>query len=364
MRELLYLVRIRTAKRFRPYGPAPDRAVLAVEMLLQRFEKRVAAQPLTMARLELAERPAARRLRAEVLRAEMAVRDFQQRQLERRDCRIVHELGGADRLERRVKLRSTHRGERLGALTNVLHGFHVDIEDVHEEPRGRAVGACVRGIVGKERVQRVHARDPGAAAAPLLHEPREIRKVAHAPVAFGTHTVKLHRGAPDAGPGRGGRGEVTALGSHDKGEPLALGHALAGQGVPVIAARQRVAPLESDFDARLTIDIAARHALEVARPERPFQRARVFKLEGPVVSGLRVVLPEMEAQAVRPLVDPEHGDCREWRAPRPGLFLAQRSFRIGGLIECAERAQEGTASLAGRTLGFPPDIVVFTDDAV
>jgi hypothetical protein len=72
----------------------------------------------------------------------------------------------------------------------------------------------------------------------------------------------------------------------------------------------------------------------------------------------------MKMQAVRPLVDAEHGDSRKDGAPGPRLFLEQRGLRIRALVEGAERAQERKAGLAGRALAFSPDILVFADDAV
>jgi hypothetical protein len=52
------------------------------------------------------------------------------------------------------------------------------------------------GLVVKQRMQRVESNPGSPLVGSNLYEFGQIRKVAHAPVAFGAHTVKLHGQCP------------------------------------------------------------------------------------------------------------------------------------------------------------------------
>ena len=97
----------------------------------------------------------------------MRVEQLQHFELERGDAGVVDERrsaqGGEPRLERG---RRTMRA-RFGAFGEIGHRLDVEVQHVEEQPARRAVGARVRRVVRKERVQRIDADDAGAARAPI-----------------------------------------------------------------------------------------------------------------------------------------------------------------------------------------------------
>ena len=203
--------RIGTTKSFRPDRPSPDRRILAVEVLLQRFEERVQMQPPSAFGLEAAERVSAIGVRPEVVLAEMTVETLEERQLEACDRGVIHELCVARRLQRRLKLRRAHARQNVRALARIAHRFDVDIEHVQKKARRRAVRTRVRGIVRKQSVQGIHADHAGAAMAPLLDDRAQVREIAHAPVALRAQRIELQRRSPYAAAAGEGRGQIAAL---------------------------------------------------------------------------------------------------------------------------------------------------------
>ncbi len=56
----------------------------------------------------------------------------------------------------------------------------------------------MRGVVRKQRVQRIDADDACPFGRPQIDKRREIGEVADAPVAAGAQRIELRGGAPDA----------------------------------------------------------------------------------------------------------------------------------------------------------------------
>jgi hypothetical protein len=132
----------------------------------------------------------------------------------------------------------------------------------------------------------------------------------------------------------------------------------------VIAARQPVAPVESDFDVALAVDLAVSQGLEVARPEVAAEHLAAFEREGPVIHRRRIVLAEVKTHAVRRFVDAENRDAGRDLPPRARLVRVQRPVEVAlVVVEHTERLEQREARLIARALGAAPDVPVLGDHA-
>jgi hypothetical protein len=81
-----------------PLLPAPPPGRGKLQVLLDRFEQRVAAQCLAALRTKRAKFTRASAVPRQVLLAEILIQDFEQQPLGRGDTRVIDELGGAQAL--------------------------------------------------------------------------------------------------------------------------------------------------------------------------------------------------------------------------------------------------------------------------
>ena len=140
----------------------------------------------------------------------------------------------------------------------------------------------------------------------------------------------------------------------------------AAQRVAVIAGGQPLAPVESDFDVALAVDLALCRALRdrtagIRRcASAPFSSASVQRY-----IACAIALAEVEPQAVGRFVDAEHGDRRQDRAP--GLALPSRAAPLRGRRRRRARRALSAARAASRRMrdAVLPQMSVYSrDDAV
>jgi len=345
-----------------PRRPAPDLRVLAVEMLLQRLEQRVAPERGGMRGLIGTERPRARRAGGEVARAEMGEAALEHRQLQRRDACVVHERRVAQRPQPHLEFARAGDRHRLGAIAEIRHRLDVDVQDVEEAARRGTVGARVLRVVGKQRVQGIDAHDAGAAAAPLAQQRGEVGEVADAPVAPRSQRVELRRRAPHALFALHGHRVVAARGRDDErrfGERVAV----AQDRQAVIAAGHAGDGSEIACDESFAFEQDGLGRAQRGRIERAFVARAVLLGDAPAerwrVGG--------QIQSNRPRRGRvANDDCgRENRAPASDFTGADRVIDL--LRRCGLHAQGGeqrAQARVGNLVARAPDVEVIAGDAM
>lgn len=214
-RERLHAFGIHVPVFLRPRGPAPDVRVLPVEMRLQGFEERVAAERVLALFHESFEPGAARRALAELVRLEVPPQHQQHFLLRRGHAGVVDELAVAQRLQTLLERIRIDVCRGLAASALVEEQLHVEVDRVQRIAARWAVRACHFGPVRKESMQRRQADERCALARGDLHQPAQVAEVADAPVVGGAQRVQLHGAAPPALAGFERRGHPAARGRHD-----------------------------------------------------------------------------------------------------------------------------------------------------
>jgi hypothetical protein len=169
-------------------------------MLLDRLEQGVKPKGGAASRAKPGERVSSLAAGNKMPGAKMGVDQFQDPRLHLGNAGVIDE--GAIPQPRQRGLEAVRCDKRLGVLAvgKIVNRLDVQIKSVEEQPARRAVGARVRGVVRKKRVQRVHADDVGAFFRPQVDQRCEIGEVADTPVALGAHAIELRCSAPDAAP--------------------------------------------------------------------------------------------------------------------------------------------------------------------
>ena len=156
-----------------PGAPGVVRRVLAVKMLEQRVEQRL---PLE-ARAALAPEGLERRpSRASQRGLETLEQQRQDLELERRDGRIVDQLGTARPLQAGPEIGTRQQGLRRRAAGQLRHLLDRDEQDVEEAPAGGRVGAVALRCCRQLGVDRVDADEGRAEAGTgLASRPRSAK---------------------------------------------------------------------------------------------------------------------------------------------------------------------------------------------
>ena len=141
-------LRLRIAKTIWPMAPGPVTGIATAEMLGQRLESREAIERRAAGVPEGAERCGAGAASLQMVALECRKQLFEHENLGGGDARIVDQRAVA-------QCRTIDAGKRN--VGPVRHRLDIDVERVEEPPARRRVGACVRWLARKQRVQRVEA---------------------------------------------------------------------------------------------------------------------------------------------------------------------------------------------------------------
>ena len=353
----------------RPDRPAPDLGILLPEGLLQGVEEALIPQALALGGLEGPEPLAPGRAAGQLAAAEMLVQKVEDIGLEGGDPDIIHLLGGPQGAQQRLEGRRAHQGLGIGAFTEVLQGFHLQVQGVEVLPVGGTVGAGMLGLILEARVQRVHQHRVGAGFGAEFQHPAQIPEIADAPVAVRTQAVELGGKAPDAPFAPDHRGLVTGHGRHDVGHlALAAGPIQAFHPEPVVAGLQGQGQHQHAADQALAINPGVPGLLQGGGGELALILAAGFPQQPPAVA--QVLLGQRQGE-LDPVGLGLAGHLHGWQGAlpgasfqleqRPGEFLLGPGRHAHGLEQRALHGLGGFVAGAPGILEFGQHAIVFAE---
>jgi hypothetical protein len=199
-----------------PARPTPVLRTLQSQVGVERIVDGMQTQRLALHLDETAKRLGALAVAIQMMEAEARVQELENFELRGGNADVVDVRGRTQATQRRLELLGSDALASLGALGEIRHVFHGDVQHVEKLPIRRTVGTDVRRIRRHQRMQRIETDDAAAERRGVTNQLAQIAEIAHAPVTRRAQRIELRSDAPCASPSRDDLWLVAMLGCHDQ----------------------------------------------------------------------------------------------------------------------------------------------------